>query len=69
MGLPVLPKAAHLFVDGVQDRKVKQNLLRGGERPLNETLNQALRQETAKAAKSEVERSDDGACRNAIYNT
>jgi hypothetical protein len=29
-------EAAHAFVDGVRDREVKQHLLMGGDRSLNE---------------------------------
>lgn len=53
VGLPVgyiQTKAAHAFIDGVRDREVKQHLILGGDRSLNEALNQALKLEAAKAA-------------------
>jgi hypothetical protein len=53
VGFPVdyiQKEAVYAFVDGFRDREVKQNLLIGGERRLNETLNQAIRLEAAKAA-------------------
>jgi hypothetical protein len=53
VGLPVgyiQTEAAHSFIDGVRDREVKQHLLLGGDRSLNEALNQALKLEAAKAA-------------------
>jgi hypothetical protein len=53
VGLPVTfvqTEAAHSFIDGVREREVKQHLLRGGHRTLNEALNQALKLEAAKAA-------------------
>ena len=53
VGFPVAflqTKAAHSFIDGVRDQEVKQNLLMGGDRTLNEALNQTLKLETAKAA-------------------
>jgi hypothetical protein len=54
VGLPVAfiqAEAAHSFIDGVRDREVKQHLLMGGDRTLNEALNQALKLEaTQKAA-------------------
>jgi hypothetical protein len=34
--------AAHAFMDGVKDREVKEHLLMGGDRSLNEALNQPL---------------------------
>jgi hypothetical protein len=37
-----------VFVNGVQDRKVKQHLLMDSDRPLNEALNQALKLGAAK---------------------
>jgi hypothetical protein len=43
-------EAAHAFIDGVWDRKVKQHLLMGGDRTLNEALNQAVKLKAAKAA-------------------
>jgi hypothetical protein len=42
-------EAAHSFVDGVQDLEAKQHLLLGGDRTLNEVLNQALKLEAVKA--------------------
>jgi len=42
--------AAHAFIDGLRDREVKQHLLMGGDRTLNEAFNQALKLEAAKAA-------------------
>jgi hypothetical protein len=53
VGLPVgfiQTEAANAFIDGVRDREVKQHLLMGGDRTLNEALNQALKLEAAKAA-------------------
>jgi hypothetical protein len=53
VGLPVgyiQTEAAHAFSDVVRDREVKQHLLMGGDRTLNEALNQALKLEAAKAA-------------------
>jgi hypothetical protein len=35
-------KAANAFVDGVRDLEVKQHFLMGGDRSLNEAVNQAL---------------------------
>jgi len=52
-GLPVAfiqIEAAHSFIDGVRDRELKQHLLIGGDRTLNEALNQALKLEAEKAA-------------------
>jgi hypothetical protein len=43
-------EAANAFIDGVQDQEVKQHLLMGGDRNINEALNQALKLEAAKAA-------------------
>jgi hypothetical protein len=43
-------EATHAFVDGVRGQEVKQHLLMGGDRSLNEALNQALMLEAAKAA-------------------
>jgi hypothetical protein len=42
-----LEAATHPFVDGVRDREVKRHLM-GGERSLNETLNEALKLDVAK---------------------
>jgi hypothetical protein len=39
--------AAHPFIDGLRDWEVKQHLLMGGDRTLNEALNQALKLEAA----------------------
>jgi len=39
--------AAHPFIVGLLDREVKQHLLMGGDRTLNEALNQALKLEAA----------------------
>jgi len=53
VGLPVAfvqTEAADSFIDSVRDREVKQHLLMGGDRTLNEALNQALKLEAAKAA-------------------
>jgi hypothetical protein len=53
VGLPVAfiqTEAANSFIDGVRDRELKQDLLMGGDRTLNEALNQALNLEAAKAA-------------------
>jgi hypothetical protein len=53
VGLPIgyiQTEAAHAFIDGVRDREVKQHLLMGSDRTLNEALNQALKLEAAKAA-------------------
>jgi hypothetical protein len=53
VGLPVgyiRTEAAHAFIDGIRAREVKQHLLMGGDRMLNEALNQALKLEAAKAA-------------------
>jgi hypothetical protein len=53
VGLPVgfiQTDTAHAFINEVPDREVKQHLLIGGDRALNEALNQALTLEEAKAA-------------------
>jgi hypothetical protein len=53
VGLPVgyiHTAAAHASIDGVRDLEVKQHLLMGGDRTLNEALNQALKLEATKAA-------------------
>jgi hypothetical protein len=42
-------EAAHAFIDGIRDREVKQHLLLGGDRTLNEALNQAMTLEATKA--------------------
>jgi len=52
VGLPVTfiqTEAAHSFINGMWDWEVKQHLLLGGDRTLNEALNQALKLEVAKA--------------------
>jgi hypothetical protein len=46
VGLPV----DNAFIYGVRDREIKQHLLMGGDRSMNEALNQALKLEAAKAA-------------------
>jgi hypothetical protein len=46
----VQTEAAHPFIDFVRDRELKQNLLMGGDRTINEASNQALKQEAAKVA-------------------
>jgi ribosomal protein L34E len=43
-------EAAHAFIDGIRDGEVKQHLLLGGDRTLNEALNQAMKLDAAKAA-------------------
>jgi hypothetical protein len=53
VGLPadhIQTEAAHAFIDVIRDREVKQYLLLGGARTLNEALNQAVKLEAAKAA-------------------
>jgi hypothetical protein len=53
VGLPeghIQTEAAHAIIDGIRDREVKQHLLMGGDRTLNEALNQAVKLEAAKAA-------------------
>jgi len=53
VGLPVAfiqTEAAQSFIHGVRDRELKQHLLMGGDRTLNEALHQALKLEAAKAA-------------------
>jgi hypothetical protein len=53
VGLPIghiQTEAAHAFINGMWDREVKQHLQMGGDRTLNEALNQALKLEAAKAA-------------------
>jgi hypothetical protein len=53
VGLPVgliQTEAAHDFINGIRDREVKQHLLMGGDRTLNEALSQAVNLEAAKAA-------------------
>jgi hypothetical protein len=53
VGLPVgliHTEAAHASIDGVRDRKVKQHLLMGADRTLNEALHQDFKLEAAKAA-------------------
>jgi hypothetical protein len=52
-GLPedfIHSKTVHAFINGVKNHKLKQNLLTGGERSLNEPLNQTLQLEAAKMA-------------------
>lgn len=48
-GAHVQMEVAHAFVDRKRGREVKQHLT-GGDRPLNEALNQALKIKAAKAA-------------------
>jgi hypothetical protein len=43
-------EADHSFVECVGERELKQHFLMGGDRTLNETLNQALNLKAAKAA-------------------
>jgi hypothetical protein len=46
VGLPeahIQTEAAHAFIDGIRDREVKQYLLMGGDRTLNEALNRAVK--------------------------
>jgi hypothetical protein len=53
VGLPVgyiQTEAAHAFINGIRDREVKQHLQMGGDRTLNEALNQTVKLEAAKAA-------------------
>jgi hypothetical protein len=53
VGLPeghIQTEIAHAFIDGIRDREVKQQLLLGDDRTLNEALNQAVKLEAAKAA-------------------
>jgi hypothetical protein len=53
VGLPVgriQTEAAHAFIDGIRDRELKQHLLMGDDRTLNEAINQAVKLEAAKAA-------------------
>jgi hypothetical protein len=53
VGLPVYfiqRKAIHTFIDRVRDRELKQHLLMGSDRLLNEALNQALKLEVVKVA-------------------
>jgi hypothetical protein len=53
LGLPVAfiqNEAANSFIDGVREKELKQQLLMGGGRTLNETSYQALKLEAAKAA-------------------
>jgi hypothetical protein len=53
VGLPeghIQTEAAQAFIDGIRDREVKQYLLMGGDRTLNEALNRAVKLEAAKAA-------------------
>jgi hypothetical protein len=53
VGLPlafIQTEASHAFIDGVRDRELKQHLLMGGDRNLNEALNQAMKLEAAKEA-------------------
>jgi hypothetical protein len=52
-GLPVdfiQREAAHEFIDGMRDWEVKQHLLMGGDRSLNEALNQDMKLEVKAAA-------------------
>jgi ribosomal protein L34E len=52
VGLPeghIQTEAAHAFIDGMRDRKVKEHLLLGGACTLNDALNQAVNLEAAKA--------------------
>jgi hypothetical protein len=53
VGLPltfIQTETAHAFIDGERDRELKQHLLMGGERNLNEALSQAMKLEAAKEA-------------------
>jgi hypothetical protein len=43
-------EAVYVFVNRVKDWDIKQHLLMGGERSLNEALNQALKPEAAEVA-------------------
>jgi hypothetical protein len=42
-------EAVHAFIDGVRDREIQHDTLMGGDRSLNEDLNQAVTLEAAKA--------------------
>jgi hypothetical protein len=53
VGLPeghIQTEASHAFIDGIRDREVKQYLLKGDDRRLNEALNRAVKLEAAIAA-------------------
>jgi hypothetical protein len=53
LGLPVdfiQREIGHAFVDGVSDRGLKEHLLMGGDRSINDALNQALKLKAAKTA-------------------
>jgi hypothetical protein len=53
VGLPlafIQTEAAHVFIDGVRDRELKQHLLMGRERNLIEALSRAMKLEAAKEA-------------------
>jgi hypothetical protein len=53
VGLPeghIQTEAAHAFIDEIRDWEVKQYLLMGGDRTLNDALNRDLSIEAAKAA-------------------
>jgi hypothetical protein len=41
--------AVHAFIDGIRVRELKQLLLKGGDRTLNEALNQAMKIEASKS--------------------
>ena len=48
VGLPVAffqTGAAHAYIDGIRDRESKQKDLKGGDRTINEALNQAMKVE------------------------
>jgi hypothetical protein len=59
VGLPVdfiQEEVANAFANRFWDREVKQHLLMGGEKSLNEALNQALRLGASKVAAGTPER-------------
>jgi hypothetical protein len=51
-------EAAHAFVNGIWDREVKQHLLMGRHRTLNEALNQAMKLEAGSVTNSKDAGSD-----------
>jgi hypothetical protein len=49
-------EAIHAFINGVRGQKLKQHLLMGGDRSLNEALHQDLKLYVAKGAARPPER-------------
>ena len=49
-------EASHAFMDGIRDQKMKKHLFMGGDRILNEAINQAFKLEATKTAAVPPER-------------